>query len=120
MSEVDDKYYHNSFRFTIFAENVRGEIARGGRYISNNSNKEENATGFTCYMDTILRASSNTEKTNKILIPFNILNKKKKELISQGFIIETYFGDLKNIKKMAIKKNCQSYLVDNQIFNLNI
>ncbi len=120
LTEVDDKNYHNSFRFTIFADNIRGEIARGGRYISNNGNKEEKATGFTCYMDTILRASSNIEKTNKIMIPFNILNNKKKELITQGFILETYFGDLNNIKEMAIKKNCQSYFVDNQIIKLDI
>jgi len=95
------------------------EIARGGRYISNNSNGEESATGFTCYMDTILRASSNVEKANKIMIPFDISNEKKKELITHGFIIETFFGDLKYIKKMAIKKNCQSYLVDNQIIKLD-
>ena len=120
LTEIDDKNYHNSLRFTIFADNVRGEIARGGRYISNNSNNEENATGFTCYMDTILRASSNIEKTNKIMIPFDILNNKKKELITQGFIIETFFGDLNNIEKMAIKKNCQSYLIDDQIIKLDI
>jgi len=120
LTEVDDKSYHNSLRFTVFADNVRGEIARGGRYISNNKNNEENATGFTCYMDTILRASSNIEKTNKIMIPYDISNKKKKKLITQGYTIETYFGGLNNIKKMAIDKNCQSYLIDNQIIKLNI
>jgi len=119
LTEIDDKNYHNSLRFTIFADNVRGEIARGGRYISINSNNEENATGFTCYMDTILRASSNIEKTNKIMIPFDILNNKKKELIKQGFIIDTFFGDLNNIRNMAIKKNCQSYLIDDQIIKLD-
>jgi len=119
LTEIDDKNYHNSLRFTIFADNVRGEIARGGRYISNNSNNEENATGFTCYMDTILRASSNIEKTNKIMIPFDILNNKKKELIKQGFVVETYFGDSNNIRQIAIKKNCQSYLIDDQIIKLD-
>ena len=71
-------------------------------------------------MDTILRASSNIEKINKIMIPFDILNNKKKELITQGFIIETFFGDLNNIRKMGIKKNCQSYLIDDQIIKLDI
>jgi len=119
LTEIDDKNYHNSFRFTIFADNVRGEIARGGRYITNN-NKRENATGFTCYMDTILRASSNIEEVNKIMVPCDISNKKKKALITKGFTIETFFGDLKNIKSMAINKNCQSYLVDDQIIILDI
>ena len=120
LTEVDDKNYHNSFRFTIFADNVRGEIARGGRYVSNNSDKAEKATGFTCYMDTILRASSNIEKPNKIMLPFTTYNEKKSELIKQGFILETYFGDLKNIKQTAIEKKCQSYLVDDQIIKLDI
>ena len=71
-------------------------------------------------MDTILRASSNIEKTDKIMIPFDVLNNKKKELIKQGFIIETFFGDLKNIRKIAIKKNCQSYLINDQIIKLDI
>jgi ATP phosphoribosyltransferase regulatory subunit len=119
LTEIDDKNYHNSIRFTIFADNVRGEIARGGRYISNNGDDEENATGFTCYMDTILRASSNIEKINKIMIPFDILNNNKKELITQGFTIETFFGDSNNIRQMAIKKNCQFYLTDNQIIKLD-
>lgn len=119
LTEVDDKHYHNSVRFTIFADNVRGEIARGGRYISNNGHKKENATGFTCYMDTILRASSNIEKANKILIPFNTLNTKKNELINKGFIVETFFGDLNKIKNMAIEKKCQSYLVDGQLIKLD-
>ena len=119
LTEVDDKNYHNSIRFTIFADNVRGEIARGGRYISNNNQKKENATGFTCYMDTILRASSNIEKTNKIMIPFNISNKKKNELINKGFVVEIFFGNFRNLKKKAIEKNCQSYLIDNQIIQLD-
>ena len=70
-------------------------------------------------MDTILRASSNIEKTNKILILFDVLNNKKKELITQGFIIETFFGDSNNIRQIAIKKNCQFYLIDNQIIQLD-
>ena len=118
LTEIDDKNYHNSIRFTIFADNVRGEIARGGRYISNNNQLNENATGFTCYMDTILRASSNIEKTNKIMIPFNVLNKKKNELIKKGFVVESFFGNLRDIKRKAIEKNCQSYLVDDRIIKL--
>ena len=70
-------------------------------------------------MDTILRASSNIEKTNKIMIPFNVLNKKKTELINKGFIVEIFFGNLKNIKKKAVEKNCHSYLVDDQIIKLD-
>ena len=53
------------------ANNVRGEIAKGGRYIVKDIKSDEQATGFTCYMDTILRASSTTLIQKKVLIkPF--------------------------------------------------
>ena len=110
LTEIDDKNYHNGFRFTIFANNVRGEIARGGRYLSDYSGKQENATGFTCYMDTILRASSRIEKEKKILIPFDTSKAKKENLFKKNYIIEKFFGNKKDIKKMAIKKKCNSYL----------
>tara|TARA_Y100000590_G_scaffold468397_1_gene651028 strand:+ start:474 stop:1604 length:1131 start_codon:yes stop_codon:yes gene_type:complete len=118
LTEVEDKNYHNGIRFTIFAENVRGEIARGGRYNSVNKNLKENATGFTCYMDTILRASSTIEKTNKIMIPFNTSENKKNHLIKKNYIIETFFGKKSIIKEKAIEKKCNYYLKDNKIYIL--
>ena len=69
-------------------------------------------------MDTVLRASLNLENINKILIPFNTSNQKKNELIDKHFVIETHFGNLQNIKKMASKKKCHSYLLDNKIIKL--
>ena len=113
------KNYHTGTTFTIFADGVRGEIARGGRYISINHNKKiEEGTGFTCYMDTILRASSIKEKFNKIMIPFDTPHKKKDELISKNYIIETHLGKTKKIKEFAIKRGCKSYLSNNKIFHL--
>ena len=50
--------YHTGTRFTFYAKNVRGEVARGGRYLSKKDSEIQSSTGFTCYMDTIIRASS--------------------------------------------------------------
>lgn len=44
--------YHKGVSFTLFAKGLRGELGSGGRYESN----DETATGFTIYMDTVLRA----------------------------------------------------------------
>ena len=119
LTEIDDKKYHNSVSFTIFAENVRGEIARGGRYITKNSKFKENATGFTCYMDTILRSSSKVEKNKNILIPFNTSAQLKKKLLKDNFIIETYFGNLKKLKNATINKNYKYYLLNNKVKMIN-
>ena len=37
LTESDYLNYHTGTRFTIFAKNVRGEVARGGRYVSQNN-----------------------------------------------------------------------------------
>ncbi len=43
--------YQTGVSFTLFAKGARGELGRGGRYSAGG----ESATGFTFYMDSILR-----------------------------------------------------------------
>jgi ATP phosphoribosyltransferase regulatory subunit len=45
--------YHTGISFTLFARDVAGELGRGGRYLGGG---EEPATGFTLYLDSLLRA----------------------------------------------------------------
>ena len=118
LTESDYLNYHTGTRFTIFAKNVRGEVARGGRYTSQNNLLTENSTGFNCYMDTIIRASSIIEKEKKIIIPFDICESKKNELINDGYIIETFFGEKNKIKEIAIIKKFDAYLIEDKIIQL--
>ena len=118
LSESDYFDYYTGTRFTIFAKNVRGEIARGGRYLLTNKTIAEHSTGFTCFMDTIIRASSIKEKINKILIPYDTSISRKKELIDMGYIIETFFGESEYVKKFAAQKNIYKYLENNKIIHL--
>jgi ATP phosphoribosyltransferase regulatory subunit len=46
--------YQTGLSFTVFAKGVRGELGRGGRYAAGPA--REAATGFTLYMDSLLRA----------------------------------------------------------------
>ena len=115
LCEIDDKNYHKGIRFTFFSNNIRGEIAKGGRYFTKNFDQEEESTGFTCYMDTILRASSLKQIKKRIMIQFKLSKIKKQRLIKNGYIIVTHFGDLKNIKKKAKEQNCRFYLINNNI-----
>ena len=115
LCEIDDKNYHSGVRFTFFANNVRGEIARGGRYIIDSLNKNDIGTGFTCYMDTILRASSIETIEKKLLIPFNTSKSKIKDLIEKKYSIVKYLGKKKIFKKIAKDQRCQFYLHNNSI-----
>lgn len=118
LSESNYLYYHSGICFTFYAKNVRGEVARGGRYLSKEDSILENSTGFTCYMDTIIRSSSFKENIKKIIIPFNTSEKRKKELINQGYIIETFFGNNDQIKKMALEKKIKFCLINKQIISI--
>ena len=109
--------YHTGTRFTFYAKNVRGEVARGGRYTLKESSQSESSTGFTCYMDTIIRASSIKDKIKKILIPFDTSKNRKKDLIKEGFIIETFFNNENEIKKIAFEKKIEFCLINNKVIS---
>ncbi len=114
-TEFNKKNYHDGIKFTFFAKNVRGEVASGGRYKIMTKNKEESAVGFTCFMDTVLRASSFENNSKKILVPFKINENIKKNLIKKNYIVFTFFGEIYDIKKFAKKYFCTHIYTNNRI-----
>ncbi len=110
-----NKKYYQGIKFTFFAKGVRGEIAGGGRYNLNYENNSETAIGYTCYMDTILRASSFENKNKKILIPFNIDMKIKNALIKKGFTLFKSFDEKIDLKLQSKRFGIKYYLVNKTI-----
>ena len=115
LTEFDKKNYHDGIKFTFFAKNVRGEVASGGRYKIKTKNKQESAVGFTCFMDTVLRASSFENNSKKILVPFDINDKIKKSLINKNYIVFTFFGEISDITKIAKKHFCTHVYINKKI-----
>ncbi len=105
-----NKKYYDGIKFTFFAKGVRGEIASGGRYNLKYENNFETAIGYTCYMDTIIRASSFDNKNKKILVPFNIDDRTQKSLIKKGFTLFKTFEDEINLKIQTKKFGIKYYL----------
>ncbi len=65
--------YHTGLSFTIFRQGVRGEVGSGGRYIAGrdiDGRDTEPATGFTLYLDTILRALPEPTRDRLLFLPF--------------------------------------------------
>jgi ATP phosphoribosyltransferase regulatory subunit len=58
--------YQTGISFTLFAKGIRGELGRGGRYMLISG---EHATGFTVYMDTLLRALPEPKRRKRIYLP---------------------------------------------------
>lgn len=64
--------YHTGLSFTIFRQGVRGEVGSGGRYVAGRDiegRETEPATGFTLYLDTILRALPEPERGPLLYLP---------------------------------------------------
>ncbi len=108
-TQKNKKYYHG-IKFTFFAKGVRGEIAGGGRYNLKYGNNSETAIGYTCYMDTILRASSFENKNKIILIPFDTDKKTKNKLIKKGFSLFKTFDEKISLKNQTKKFGLKYFL----------
>jgi len=82
--------YHVGVTFTLFCDGVRGELGCGGRYqvaLSDKAEAGEPATGFTLYIDTLLRALPRPAKDDRIYLPFDSAAGTADHLRSQGWIV---------------------------------
>mgnify|MGYP006278740455 CR=1 FL=1 len=62
--------YHQGVTFTIYARGVRGELGRGGRYTTDAAGgPSEPATGFTLFMDSVLRALPEPQTPSRVYVP---------------------------------------------------
>jgi ATP phosphoribosyltransferase regulatory subunit len=62
--------YHRGVTFTIYARGVRGELGRGGRYTTDAAGgPAEPATGFTLFMDSVLRALPEPAAPARVYVP---------------------------------------------------
>ena len=80
--------YHSGVTFTLFAPGVRGELGSGGRYqagLNDNGYSDEPATGFTLFLDSILRALEPDETAPKIYIPPKTSRADAQNLRDQGY-----------------------------------
>ena len=58
--------YHTGVAFTIYGPGMSGELARGGRYVSQN---DEPATGMSLYPDAVLRAAPIEPPRPRLFVP---------------------------------------------------
>ena len=80
--------YHTGVTFTFFAKGVRGELGNGGRYQANGGagSDSEPATGFTLFMDTVLRAVPAPELRSRVFLPIQTTAEDAAGLRAEGWI----------------------------------
>jgi len=74
--------YHTGVSFTMFAKGVRGELGRGGRYLGGG---EETATGFTLYLDSLLRAVPPPANDKLLYLPADTAIAEARRLRQEGW-----------------------------------
>jgi ATP phosphoribosyltransferase regulatory subunit len=74
--------YQTGVSFTLFAKGVRGELGRGGRYELVTG---ESATGFSLYLDSLLRALPEPEAPAKLYLPYAAPTGEGRRLRAEGW-----------------------------------
>lgn len=73
--------YHSGVAFSLFARGVRGELGRGGRYVSSS---DEPATGFTLYLDSLMRALPPAPRRKLVFLPYGTPAAEGEKLRADG------------------------------------
>ena len=103
--------YYSGLGFSFFSKGIRGELGRGGRY-NLNEKSAESSCGFTLYMETLLRASLEPIKKNKLFIPAG-----ENRLVILGFQADGWstVSGLENVNNESVEAKrlgCSHFLKD--------
>ena len=81
--------YHGALAFALFAQNIRGELGRGGRYdIYEGDVPRESAAGFTFYMDTLRQGLAEGAADQVKEVDAKISWAEIQKLQDEGFIVK--------------------------------
>lgn len=109
--------YHSGLSFTLFARGVRGELGRGGRYLA--GLEREAATGFTLFLDSILRAVPPPVAVRRIYSPHGAPPSAVADLRRQGRVVIVGLAPVADDAVEARRLSCSDILVDGRVAALN-
>ena len=103
--------YQTGVSFTIFTRRVRSEIGRGGRY---ELNSEESATGFTMFMDAVIRALPEAESEALVYIPYGSDPKSAVRIRAEGWRTLQGLSPCDDNSTEARRLNCSHLFQDGE------
>ena len=103
--------YQTGLSFTFFTKGVRGELGRGGRYvIEANAETAEPATGFTLYLDSLLRAADPPAAQQRLFLPLGSDPARGKKLREEGWVTLNGLEPLADPRAEAVRLGCSHVL----------
>ena len=105
--------YQTGISFVVFARNVRGELGRGGRYDAETADgTHESCTGFTLYMDTVLRGLPKPDPAKRLFVPVGAPGARVELLRDDGWCIIGALDETKDPHAEARRLLCSHVLID--------
>lgn len=105
--------YHTGLSYTLFARGVRGEIGSGGRYRAGAAS--EPATGFTLFLDSVLRAVDAPEAPGRIFLPFGTTPRDAATLRRDGRIAVAGLAPAGDAEQEARRLGCTEIFIDGRV-----
>ncbi|MEX1035403.1 MAG: ATP phosphoribosyltransferase regulatory subunit [Sneathiella sp.] len=95
--------YQKGLSFTVFARGVRGELGRGGRYLLMDG---EPASGFTLFLDSLMRAVPRKVTDDRLYLPFGTSLETGYGLRRDGWKTVAGLAPEKDIEAEARRLHC--------------
>ncbi|WP_207459421.1 ATP phosphoribosyltransferase regulatory subunit [Azospirillum sp. SYSU D00513] len=106
--------YQTGLSFTLFARGVRGELGGGGRYRIG-TEVEEPGTGFTLYMDALLRAVPEPEAPRRVYVPHGTGWAEAAKLRAEGWVTVAGLAPAADPAAEAKRLRCGHVLADGAV-----
>ena len=107
--------YQSGVSFTLLARGVRGDIGRGGRYLSQSG---EPATGFTLFLDSVMRAVAPAKTKARVFVPFGSGAGDGASLRKGGFVTIAGLGNVADVRAEAQRLGCSHAFIDGAVVEL--
>ncbi|MEX2454904.1 MAG: ATP phosphoribosyltransferase regulatory subunit, partial [Rhodospirillaceae bacterium] len=111
--------YHTGVAFTFFARGERGEIGAGGRYVATlngaGNDNGEPATGFTLYVDPILRVLPDPQRVRRVFLPAMDDPAPGRKLRAEGWMTISGLDRVGDVEAEARRLGCSHVWSDGRI-----
>ena len=108
--------YHTGVTYTFYAKGARGELGRGGRYVAGSG---EPATGFTLFIDSLMRALPKPLPQDKVFVPYGTNVQALITLRNEGQICVNGLEEVSDAKAEGLRIGCSHIFLNGKTLPLS-